>query len=60
MTISIFIFQICMSIENHQCTFSFQESYELRYTQTGRNFNKHMNMIRTRLRFNNLYTLLFT
>ena len=60
MTVSIFVFQICMSIKNHQTALSFEKPHYLSNAILRRDFNEHMYMIGTRFRFYYVYTFLFT
>ena len=51
MTVAILVFQLCMTVKDHQRTFTLQITYKLRYTQIRGNTHQHMNMIWTQLGF---------
>lgn len=60
MSVSIFVFQVCMSVEYHQCAFSLQISYKSRNTLLWRNHDQHMNMVAHQMPFYNFYPLVST
>ena len=60
MSIAILILQICMSIEYHQRTLSFQISHYFRYTVLRWYTRKHMNIIWHTLCCYYFYTFSFT
>lgn len=60
MPASVFVFQIGVSIENHQRAFPFEKTHELRYAQARRNTYQHVNVVRARLCLNNFNILLLT
>ncbi len=43
--VSKLIFEICMLIENHECTLSLKISHKTRYSYLRRNALQHMNMV---------------
>ena len=51
MTVTILIFQVRMTIKNHQRTFTLQIPHELGYAQVRWNADKHMDVVWTRLSF---------
>ena len=51
MTVAILVFQLSMTVKDHQRTFTLQITYKLRYTQIRGNTHQHMNMIWTQLGF---------
>ena len=57
--ISLFVLQVCVSVEDHQAAFPLEVSHELRYTQIRWDAYEHMDMIQVRLCFYPLYALLF-
>ena len=60
MSIPIFVFQIRMSVEYHERTFSFQISHKVRYIYIRRYAHQHMYMIRARFCFMYFYPSHFT
>ena len=59
MPISIFVFEICVPVENHQAAFSFEISHDLCYTVFWRDTQQHMNVVWACLCFYNFHTFLF-
>ena len=57
MSVPIFVFQICKSIKNHQCTFPFSYSHESWYRHLRRYWHQHVNMIYARLRLQYLHII---
>ena len=57
--VSIFVFQVRVTVEYHQRTFSLQIPHELRHAQVRRDAHQHVDVIRTCVRFQNLHLLLF-
>jgi hypothetical protein len=47
-----------MTVEYHQGAFPLQIPHELRHAQVRRDTHQHVNVIRTRFRFQNLHLLL--
>ena len=60
MSISILVFQIGVPVKNHQATFSFPISHDLRYTILWRYRYQHVYVVGTKLRFNDFYAFLLT
>ena len=59
MSVSVFVFQIRMSVEYHERTFSFQISHKVRYIYIRRDAHQHMYMIRTCFCFMYFYSFHF-
>ena len=60
MPISVLVLQIRMSVENHQATFPFQIPHHIRDAILGRKTYQHVDVVGTRLCFDNLNPFLFT
>ena len=60
MSVSVLVFQVCVSVKDHQCALSFQISHELCYAYIRRYLHKHMYVIRACIRFKYFYFLCIT
>lgn len=57
--VSVLEFQIAKLLIKHQTTFAFQIPHEARNTHLRRNFQKHMDVIHTAFRFQNIHVFPF-
>ncbi len=56
MPVAIFVFEIGMSIKDHQGTFSFDIAYDICNAVLWRYLHKHVYMVWTKFRFDDSYT----
>ena len=60
MSVSILVFQICVSVKYYKCTLSFQKSNKVTYSYIGRYTYQHMYMVYTRFCLYYFHTFLCT